>query len=269
MNRERGDVHPSPRMAHHRMDSAWRFTTRIRGYEVDGSRELPFYQLLHLAEDARMAWEQARKAQLFDGSIRLLARAESAHVDAPIRAYDSVDVQVVVQQAGRTSFETLHRIDRDAEPVAWVRTRYVHVGDDDRPAPLPSRVGSFLSPIDAPAASPLRVDAALEGEVAGEYVAMASDENLGRHVSHAHLARILDDARRDAASRGSLSPAHRAPTGTSSVIFEGEAHAGDALRLRIREDAQGAAFVLAARLEGDNERPIAAARFDLGELAHR
>ncbi|NCT92622.1 acyl-CoA thioesterase [Cellulomonas sp. APG4] len=65
---------------------------------------------------------------------------------APLRFGDVVEVEISATAVGRTSVTWAWRVLRDGHVCVVGSTTCVHVGDDDRPRPVPAGLRSSLSP---------------------------------------------------------------------------------------------------------------------------
>lgn len=212
----------------------------VRGYEMDPSGRLSPGSLARILEHTR--WQTLRDedfgiVQHFQSGV---VRAQRMTVEDRIAFPDVLRVHTWIGRVGRTSFDFVQRVERvgDGAEVALNATTVVHMGPEG-PAPVHDAVREkvleegYPEVPAPPVASP---EDAFEHPILPRW----SDQDVFHHVNQARYVDWLEDAR--AASEGALPhPSDRALRALS-IQYDGEARAGQALRLRafpLPDDAFG------------------------------
>lgn len=215
-------------------EHVFRARYRTRGYEMDGSGFLRPGVLLDLMEEgrARIPETSAIKQALHRG----FARAHRMIVDEPVTMGVELELALWISRVGKTSYDVTHVLSRpEGERVAVDVATLVCVSEERRPMPVPEGVRARFrgAPVEAATRIPMSSVAIPEGAYARDFVARPSDENRGRHVSHARFADFLEDTRRlaalAAAPAGDPEEGYRLSR-RMGVSYEGESRAGMSLR---------------------------------------
>ncbi len=212
----------------------FRANYRTRGYETDGSGLLRPGVLLDLMEEGRARIPESHPVQ--KALHRGFARAHRILIDHAVGMGVDLDLSLWISRVGKTSYDVTHLLSRpDGARVAVDVATLVRVSEEHRPIPVPEGVRTRLRgvEVDEAMAIPMSSQIIPEGAFTREFVARPSDENRARHVSHARFADFLEDTRRlailERTSEGEREEGYRLPR-RMSVSYEGESHAGEALR---------------------------------------
>ncbi len=117
------------------MTAVW--SAPVRYAECDQQGIVFNAHYLTYADEACTAWLAASYRTLLERGLDIRVKSSSLVWSAPARFGDTVAVSVGAVEVGRTSFTLPLTVSTATGPVCEVRTTYVVVGQDARPAGVP------------------------------------------------------------------------------------------------------------------------------------